>query len=134
MGPLYDRVQCGMKHLFFHADTDSVILSTLLDFIYSGNIMISSSSVWHLLTAATHLQLTDALQLCHTFIDKNMQINTGPSTGEVRCLTQIKNKTGKKRKIKNNCSSLILLCGNCLILQLVESLLVPEILTYFFEP
>ena len=73
-----------MSVKFFIVDIDHNILVLLLDFVYTGKLLLSSQSVWNVLTAASQLELTDAPQLCRKFIDTHLNIdNTSDSLLEV---------------------------------------------------
>ena len=69
-----------MSVKYFIVDIDHNILVLLLDFVYTGKLLLSSQSVWNVLTAASQLELTDAPQLCRKFIDTHLNIDNTSDT------------------------------------------------------
>lgn len=60
------------KDLFGIKQIDSTILQLLIDFIYSGKIIVTKKNVQVLLSAANHLQLNDVSEACSEFLQKQL--------------------------------------------------------------
>lgn len=50
------------------------IFKTLIDFIYSGNVEITSSNVQDLLVAADMLQLAEVIDLSTSFLEREIDV------------------------------------------------------------
>lgn len=55
----------------FSSDT----FSTILDFMYSGQLMLSSTSVIEVMSAASYLQMDDVIAYCKAFIQSSLDIS-----------------------------------------------------------
>ena len=50
-------------------------LKAMIDFAYSGSLYVSLDNLEEILTAATHLQISEATDLCTTFIEKTISVD-----------------------------------------------------------
>ena len=68
---------------FSASDISHNILALLLDFVYTGKLLLNSESVWQTLSVAKELELRDAPQLCRKYIDTCLSIDTVPDQEKV---------------------------------------------------
>uniref|UniRef100_A0A8C2QGT4 Zinc finger and BTB domain containing 10 n=1 Tax=Cricetulus griseus TaxID=10029 RepID=A0A8C2QGT4_CRIGR len=75
--------------------------SDILDFLYSGNLVLSSQNVLEVMTVASYLQMSEVVQTCQSFIDEALYIGMKSEAPE----SVIVDYNNRKRVIRDGLTS-----------------------------
>ncbi|XP_028852318.1 zinc finger and BTB domain-containing protein 8A isoform X2 [Denticeps clupeoides] len=64
------------------------IFTVILDFVYSGQLELSSSNVIEVMSAASYLQMNDVIAYCKAFIKSSLEISAKEDDDRYLCLSE----------------------------------------------